>query len=377
MAFYVNKPKESEQNETNQKMETISLDYLYPGLVVRDDIYNYNGKLLLVAAGITLTDIIISRLKKFNNLERNIKVSTKVYHELKNKGLPHEIRQDNFEKNVGYSEIKNETTRLLTIAQITNSVPYEQVCDVGNLVLERIHITEPAVLFQCINGSNEVDEYLYRHSTNVAILNGLIGKWLELKKEEIETLVLLGLVHDMGKTRIPPEILNSPNKLTEAEFNIVKNHAVYSYEMLSDNNKFGETIKKAARHHHEKMNGKGYPDGLTADNIPFYSRITSISDIYDAMVSKRCYKNAQSPFKVLLEMQTEQFSGLDIRLVKLFNDQMPKELVGKAVLLSDGSAGVVRYVNDLNIEYPLVEVSGETIMTNENLYCVSMLINED
>jgi len=360
-----------------EKLETISLDYLYAGLTAQDDIYSYDGKLLLVAKGIALTDVIIERLKKFNNSERNIKVSSKVYRDLKSRGFPPEIRQHNFEANAGYSEIKNETTRLITIAQITQSVPYKQVCDVGDLVLDRINITDPAALFQCINGDNTIDEYLYRHSANVAIINGLIGKWLGLKKEDTETLVLLGLVHDMGKTRVPASILNSPNKLSEEEFAVMKHHPVYSFEMLNTNNKFSDAIKISARHHHEKMNGKGYPDGLVADDIPFYSRITSISDIYDAMVSTRCYKNAQSPFKVLLEMQSEQFSGLDIRLVNLFNSQMPKELIGKSVLLSDGSAGIVKYVSDMNMEYPVVDVSGETVITNESLYCVSMLLNDE
>jgi len=367
----------NEKSEKSAKLETISLDYLYEGLIVQDDIYNYDGKLLLVAKGITLTELMISRLKKFNNSERNIKVSAKVYNDLKSRGFPPEIRQQNFEVSAGYYEIKKETTRLITIAQITQSVPYKQVCDVGNLVLNRINITDPAVLFQCINGGNAIDEYLYRHSTNVAIINGLIGKWLELKNEEIETLVLLGLVHDMGKTKIPASILNSPSKLTDEEFDIMKHHPVYSYEMLNANDKFSDAIKNSALHHHEKMNGNGYPDGLVADDIPFYARITSVSDIYDAMVSTRSYKNARSPFRVLIEMQSEQFSGLDIRLVKLFKDQMPKELIGKSVLLSDGSAGVVRYVNDMNMEYPVVDVSGETIITNEKLYCVSMLLNDE
>jgi HD-GYP domain-containing protein (c-di-GMP phosphodiesterase class II) len=209
----------------------------------------------------------------------------------------------------------------------------------------------------------------------VAIINGLMGKWLGLSEEETEELVLLGLVHDVGKTKIPADILNSPNKLSNSEAELLKKHAIYSYEMLGKSGRFGDAVKKGARHHHEAMNGTGYPDGLKADDIPFYSRITAVSEAYDEMVSERAYKSAQSPFKVLVEMRAEQFSGLDIRLVKLFTEKMPQELVGKLFVMSNGAVGVVRHINNLNIEYPVVEVSGEVIQTNKDLHCVTMLID--
>jgi len=356
-------------------LEDISLDYLYSGLAVQDNIYNHDGTLLLVAKGITLTDASLKRLKRFNGSHHNIKVTSKLRDELINRGLSQNQKQQNFEKETGYSELTEEAESLITVSQITNSVPYEQAYNVGMSVLERIAVTEPDVLFQCINGLHEVDEYLYRHSTNVAIINGLMGKWLGLDDNEIEDLVLLGLVHDIGKTKIPMDILTSSSKLSASEIELLKKHAVYSYEMLSSSGKFSEAIRKGARHHHEKMNGTGYPDKLTADDIPFYSRITAVSESYDEMVSERMYKSAQSPFKVLLQMQAEQFSGLDIKLVKLFTQNMPPELVGKSVLLSDGTAGIVRHINDMNIEYPMVEINGNIILTNKDLYCVSMIID--
>jgi HD-GYP domain-containing protein (c-di-GMP phosphodiesterase class II) len=202
-----------------------------------------------------------------------------------------------------------------------------------------------------------------------------MGKWLGLDEEEIENLILLGLVHDIGKTKIPPEILNSPNKLTYEEFMIMKRHPVYTYELLNNNSKFNEKMKRGALHHHERMNGTGYPARLRADSIPVYSRVTSISDVYDAMVSERLHKRAESPFKVLLQLQTDQFSGLDIRLMNIFNEQMPKELIGKSVLLSDGRAATVRHINDLKMEYPVVEVDNEIIVTNKDLHCLSMIID--
>lgn len=364
-------------SKEQQKLETISLEYLYAGLVVQDNIYNYNGKLLLIARGITLTESMIGRLRHFNDLQNNIKVSSELHKELIDRGVSQKLKQSALEEKAGYTKLKEQTKSLLTISRVTNQIPYGQVCDIASLAIERLKMTDPDMLFQCINGNNEIDEYLYRHSTNVAIINGLMGKWLNLSDAEIENLIVLGLVHDIGKTRVAADILNLTRKLTAQEFEVIKKHPIYSYEMLSQNQNFNETIKKSALFHHEKMNGSGYPNGLAVDEIPLYARITAISDIYDAMVSNRCYKEAQSPFKVLLQMETEQFSGLDIRLVSLFDKHMPKELIGKSVLMSNGTAGVVRYVNEMNIEYPIVDINGEIIVTNKDLYCVSMIIDED
>ena len=94
------------------------------------------------------------------------------------------------------------------------------------------------------------------------------------------------------------------------------------------------------------------------------------------MVSERPYKNAESPFKVLLQMRIEQFTNLDPVLVKMFEKHVPKEFIGKPVLMSDGRAGVVKYVNERDIEYPVVEIDGKVIMTNQELYCVSMIIDD-
>ena len=356
-----------------KKYVNIAVEFLYADLVLQEDLYSQSGN-LLIAKGVKLTEHMIERLKKMPDVKNNIRVSEKFHKELLSRGIPQKFKQQYLEKKVGYSEVADGTKNMLTIAQVTNQVPYDQVCDIGELVLDRIQVTDPALLFQCINGANEVDEYLFRHSTNVAIINGLMGKWIGLGTSETEDLVMLGLVHDIGKTRVPSEILNSPNKLTDAEFEVIKKHTVYSYDMLGENRNFTETIKKAALNHHEKMNGSGYPEKLMADDIPLFARITSISDIYDAMVSQRCYKSANSPFKVLRQLETEQFSGLDTKLVKRFIDQMPKELVGKSVFMSDGSIGIVRLINENNMEFPVVEIDGEIILTNKELYCLSMMI---
>jgi HD-GYP domain-containing protein (c-di-GMP phosphodiesterase class II) len=299
-----------------------------------------------------------------------------MHNELFSRGTPSTYKQQYIEDKTGYTDVKESTKDLLEDTRANKTIEYNKVGEIKFSVSDYIKEVEPALIFQCINGNNQPDEYLHRHSTNVAMINGLMGSWLGLSQDEINDLITIGIVHDIGKVQVPPEILHSPNKLTDEEFKIMKLHTVFSDTMIKENKAFEAMISKASRHHHEKMNGTGYPDGIRADEIPFYSRITSISDIYDAMVSKRVYKKAESPFVVLAQMKAEQFSGLDIRLVNLFTEQMPRELLGQKVLMSNGTTGIVRFVNDKNILYPYVDIDGELVVTNKDIYCESMIIDE-
>ena len=356
-----------------EQLELISIYYLREGLVLTDDIFNYNGKLLLVSRGTVMTKQLIEHLMKFNKVERNIRVSAKLHQELIEQGIPEQFTQKYLEDNIGYTEVKDETKKMIDEIESTNSISHTQTDEITNLLLDKVWTVAPALLFQCINGGNEIDEYLYRHSANVGLINGLMGKWLNLEKSDVDALVLLGLVHDVGKVKVDQEILNSPRKLTDAEFAIVKSHSKFSYDMLTVDKLFEDRVCLGALYHHERMNGTGYPNALTADDIPVFARITSIADIYDAMVSKRVYKQAQSPFTVLLNLQQGSFAGLDIRLVNVFMTYMPFELIDKPVLLSNGSVGIVKHIDMTNLEFPMVQIGEEIIFTSPDLHCVSMV----
>ena len=354
--------------------ETISAEYLYPGLLLQEDIYDADQRMLLFAKGVVLSESMIEQLKRRLKAGQTIRVSAKLRMQLMAVNAPQKSKQIELERSVGYTEVVESTESLMKVAEVTNQVPHQQAVEISGLAMEKLDTTDPALIFQCINGRNEVDEYLYRHSANIGMINGLMGKWMGLSQEDTENLVITGIVHDVGKLRMPPEILNKPGRLTQEEFEIMKTHTLYSYEILQQSPHFSPAICAAARYHHEKMNEAGYPDGLGADSIPLYARITAVSDVYDAMVSKRIYKDAVSPFAVLRQMRAEQYWGLDIRLTNIFTEYMPRELIGQAVLMSDERAGIVRYVNSNNIEFPFVEVDGELIVTNKDFYCVSMLI---
>jgi HD-GYP domain-containing protein (c-di-GMP phosphodiesterase class II) len=203
----------------------------------------------------------------------------------------------------------------------------------------------------------------------VGFLNGLIGKWLGFPKETVDTLMLIGLLHDCGKAMAPRQILRAPRALSVVEYEVIKMHTDHGYSILDD---FPETVRHGARSHHENYNGTGYPDGASGVAIPLLARITALSDIYDAMTARRCYKEPQSPFHVLSILKKMRSTILDPMLVDLFLENMPQELVDKPVMLSDGNIGIIHAIDPKNLEYPKVMTRGRIVKCDRDLYCKHM-----
>ncbi|MDF2670950.1 MAG: hypothetical protein K0R67_3256, partial [Paenibacillus sp.] len=145
-----------------------------------------------------------------------------------------------------------------------------------------------------------------------------------LPEEEAELIRLASSMHDVGKVAVPDAILNKPGKLTDEEFEIVKQHSEHGYAMLNHSNR--QIIKAAAiiaHQHHEKYNGQGYPNGLAGEEIHIYGRITALADVFDALGSERVYKKAWPLEDILAFFRQEQGQHFDPKLVEVFFDNLP------------------------------------------------------
>ncbi|MBI1941904.1 MAG: diguanylate cyclase [Acidobacteria bacterium] len=163
------------------------------------------------------------------------------------------------------------------------------------------------------------DHYTQGHSQAVAQLASQIGKQVGLSEEELEEIRLAGILHDIGKIGIPETLLNKPARLTAEEFEIMKSHAPLGARILEPLKvKAIERIRQMVRHHHERWDGKGYPDGLKGEDIPIGARILTIADCFDTMVSDRVYKKAQPVEEVLEELRLARGQHLDAKLVDAF-----------------------------------------------------------
>ncbi len=187
----------------------------------------------------------------------------------------------------------------------------------------------------------KVDEYTAIHSINVCILSLTFGRHLGLSEAELRNLGIGAVLHDVGKTRTPSEILEKPGALTTEEFEIVKRHPEDGYQLMLDARHMSKQALEIIRLHHERLDGSGYPFGLPGDRIPLHVRLVSIVDAYDAMTSDRVYQSAKSPDTALKILYEGRGKHYDNRLVEHFIRCIGIFPVGSIVELDSGAIAVV------------------------------------
>jgi putative nucleotidyltransferase with HDIG domain len=219
------------------------------------------------------------------------------------------------------------------------------------------------------------DEYTFKHSVDVATISMIIAKQQNLSANEIREIGIAGLLHDIGKTKVPPEILNKPAKLTNEEFEIMKQHSVYGYHMICERDEFSQAICLGVLQHHEKMNGKGYPLGVSNEKISPYARILTVADIYDALVTERPYKAAFSQ-RDAVEMIMSMTTELDFNAMKSFLGSTILYPVDSIVDLSNGEKARVVKNNPEYLLRPTVVglEDGKVYALGDDVNCANIVI---
>lgn len=215
------------------------------------------------------------------------------------------------------------------------------------------------------------DVYTYNHSVNVAIISLMIGiDYLQAisKREKEEKLMALGfgaMLHDIGKSMVPPSILNKPDKLTPEEYEMAKRHVLYGYDMIKDNHeinqmKYAGIVKGCVLLHHENLDGTGYPHGLKGDQIQDYMRIIRVADIYTAMIADRAYKDRIPAYQALEQISAMCFSKIDTGVFLSLRDQLALYPEGTGVLMNTGEKGIVTKNNEDRSDRPIVKIIYDT-----------------
>ncbi|QXL83673.1 HD-GYP domain-containing protein [Comamonas sp. NLF-1-9] len=185
------------------------------------------------------------------------------------------------------------------------------------------------------------DEYTYMHSVSVCALMMALARQLQLDEATVRMAGLAGLMHDVGKARIPDAILNKPARLSEEEFDIMRSHPAFGLEILRVS-KMPMQVLDACLHHHEKMDGSGYPHRLTGPDIHLLARMSAVCDVYDAITSNRPYKNGWDPSDALRRMAEWTRGHFDSRIFQAFVKCMGIYPTGSLVRLASGHLAVVQ-----------------------------------
>ena len=357
-------------------MQTLEISELRPDMIVAADIVTKRGQ-TIAKAGSKLTAPLIARLSFY-------RVDTvSVEEEATPEPVPEPKPTPVKEKPV-INETISYTNRLKAEPeyqefQVNYSIALNELEDMfidiiefkgSNFDQERI-LTKFAPLYhsktsldiltllQTMGGSEDT---VYAHSINVSLVSRAIGKWLKLPKQELDDLTMAGLLHDLGKANVPPEVLNKAGKLTDEEFAMIKNHALDGRRMLKEVPGMDPRYLNAASQHHERSDGTGYPRQLTDDEIDDFAAIIAIADVYDAMTASRSYRSAMCPFQVIEAFERDGLSKYRTKFILTFLEHIAMAHQNSLVVLSNGSRGRVVYINQSTLSKPIVELSDDTML---------------
>lgn len=222
-----------------------------------------------------------------------------------------------------------------------------------------------------LNDFSDSKDYIFHHAISVGILAAHISKQMGLERGQILQMGLAGTLADCGMAKINPNITEKAAFLTKEEFNEVKKHAIYSYQMLQDTPLLRREMKLAIFQHHERLDGSGYPRGDKMGKIPMYSQILAVADVFHAMTSERIYRAKESPFKVIEMIKEEEFGKFDIRVVQTLYDLIGDLSIGTRVQLTNGEVGEVIFIHqDAKLRPKIKKRDDQTILdlaTNRHL----------
>ncbi len=217
------------------------------------------------------------------------------------------------------------------------------------------------------------DEYTYKHSLNTAFYAMLIAKWLRFPEKQVKEIITAGLLHDIGKLKIPLDVLNKKEKITDYEYGLIKNHTIYGFNLIREIRGINDAVRQAVLLHHERADRSGYPFNSHPANVNVYAKIIAVADVYDAMCSDRVYKKRKSPFAAFGMFKNEGREIFDAKILKPFLSRMPKYLVGMDVLLSDGIIGTIYEILPDLPEYPLVKTPYGLVATGSEVFIIRLI----
>ena len=370
-------------------MGKINLSDLKPGMVTTEPVKTKRGQ-ELVPAGTTLTKQLISRMEFYSIdsacideasilTEEEIQaalqaaMAQKLGHSTpevkKEEPAPEIISPQN---EVAYSQkVKRSKTfqeYSLHSTMVTNTLK-EQL---EGFVFEKKPLDFDALLrsvkslitpgqtviqyFDMLHNLRSSDDSVYSHSLNVAMISRILGKWLKWSSSDLDSLVIAGLLHDIGKITIPPEILNKEGKLTDEEFELIRWHPRAGYDLIRDL-KIDSRIKKATLQHHERCDGSGYPMRVDEIMLDDFAMVVAIADVYDAMTAARKYRAPLCPFQVIREFECDGYQKYKTEFLLTFLRHIAATYQNNRVILSDGQAAKIILLNQNSLSKPLVQLN--------------------
>lgn len=298
-------------------MRYMRITNVQEGSVLGHDLFDTTGRMVM-ARGCILTRHYLDRLVEY--------------------GYSHLYIEDSISADIEIEPMISPTLRGDGMKCIAD-LDLDKAMSIARRIVEEI--LEKGITTLDMSDLRSFDDYTFGHSVNVAVLSCIIGISMDLNDYELSDLVLAGLLHDIGKLKIPTEILNKQGQLTKEEYQLMKTHPKQSYELLVDRTDISSKVKNAVLLHHENEDGSGYPTGMTGEELPRITKIIHVADIYDALVTDRAYKEGYSPFEAIEYLMGASGILVNREIVQAFIQVVPLHPKGTEVVLSNGETGII------------------------------------
>ena len=342
-------------------MKRVITKKLVPGMILSDNVYTYDSNQLVLPKGTILDNQAITKLSFYSVLNvlvedgHNDVVST----ESSNDSYASRLRQTK-----EFLEFKHDfedcaskfKTGIEVLIKERESFDLDSVMSPIYDLMKKGNTSSN--LFDMLHNLRTYDDATYVHCVSVAMICNIMGQWLRMSDDDINTLTQAGLLHDIGKLLIPNEIITKPSNLTSDEYTIIQTHPAQGYVILASLD-VSDHVKNAALMHHERCDGTGYPQHLTGPQIDYFAKCVSIADVYDAMTSARVYRGPLCPF-IAIEMFVEEgLQKYDTNAIMTFLQNIVNTYLLNKVRLNNGQEGEIIFINRDYLSKPTLKIGTE------------------
>lgn len=336
--------------KVNKKIIEKQVEFLVPGIQLAHDVCS-NDNQVLVSKDTILSQQIINKLLSWDIFK--VSVITEV--------------ADNPITNPQLQEFINTYNKSVTVVQKA----FDQIRETQEIELSTFTKTADSIVENVTSAGNIIDQlynlpkcddYTFHHSVNVSAIAALIALWLNYPPDSVSAISLAALLHDVGKSQLPPDILNKTYKLDDASYELYKKHTQYGYDLVSKVPGIAKSVLAGIGDHHEREDGSGYPNRLSSSHIHPYAKIIAIADLYDESLTINCDEPGKLSPYCSLERLRNEICRIDAKSCMIFLQNMNNYLSGNTVELNDGRTGRVVFINKDKPSLSMVQLADGAVL---------------
>lgn len=338
-------------------MISIATIALKPGMELGEDIYNFKNE-LLIPANTVLDETHIKKLSRHSimcvTVKEEVDYATTHFEKVR-------LSKD-FKK---FEPVYNECLakyKAIMISFVTNGISFHisQLMEIYRAIITYVPDDEHLLdyLYNMLPGE---DDLTHAHCLNSALIAGVFAKWLNLNEEDTDILIKCGFLYDIGKLKLPNELIWKPDKLTELEYTKIKTHTFLGFDLIESLN-LDPHIANAALMHHERCDGSGYPSKLRGDKIDRFAKYIAVIDSYEAMTSARMYRQSLHPFQVIANFEKAGFLIYEESILRPILSHIAATQMGLNVRLSDDRLAEIILINQHYLSRPMLRMKDGTII---------------